>query len=281
MVRIGLISDTHMPQRFKAFPAGIFDLFADVDIILHAGDVGELWVLDELSRIAPVVAVHGNDETPEAENALPYLQTLSIAGHRIVVTHAHYPDRAIELASRTDNWHPHFQRRAEFGRQHQASIVIYGHLHIPMHLEYEGIHLVNPGAIASGNPWTRQLIQTVAILVLEDREPAQVTHFDVNTQAVHHPIFDPAGFAATAHHYSELILEDDLFAVREWLWLSLRPTDDIVLASILKLAHQRWSGETQKKISVRELAMAFQSVSLDPESLHLLAQHPLFASYFE
>lgn len=280
MVRIGLISDTHMPQRFKALPAGIFDLFADVEIILHAGDVGKLWVLDQLSYIAPVVAVHGNDETPEAENALPYLQTLSIAGHRVVVTHAHYPDRIEELASRTDTWQPHFQRRAEFGRQHQAEIVIYGHLHIPMHLQYEGILLVNPGAIASGNPWTRQLIQTVAVMMLEDGQPAQVTHYDVNTQAVHHPVFDPTGFAATDKHYSTVILEDDLYAVREWLWSSLCPTDDAVLASILKLAHQRWSGETRMKMSVRELAMAFQSASLAPEALRLLAQHPLFASYF-
>ncbi len=281
MTRIGLISDTHMPQRFKALPAGIFDLFADVDIILHAGDVGKLWVLDQLSRIAPVVAVHGNDETNEAENALPYLQTLSIAGHRVVITHAHYPDRTEELASRTDNWQPHFQRRAEFGRQHQAEIVIYGHSHIPMRLEYEGILLVNPGAIASGNPWKRQIIQTVAIMVLDNSQPAQVTHYDVNTKAIHHPIFDPAGFAATANHYSEIILEDDLYAVREWLWSSLCPIDDAVLATILKLAHQRWDGETRVKISVSELAMAFQSASLAPEALHLLAQHPLFAGYFE
>lgn len=166
-MKLGLISDTHMPDRWKALPERVFELFADVDLILHAGDVGELWLLDQLSECAPVVAVHGNDETPGAESALPYLQTISVAGHRIVLTHAHYPIRAEEIASRTNPWKPIFERRANFAKEHGASICIFGHTHIPMDLEYQGIRLINPGAIASGNPWTKQLIQTVAILTLE------------------------------------------------------------------------------------------------------------------
>jgi putative phosphoesterase len=59
VARIGLISDTHMPQRCAALPDAVFDALKGVDLILHAGDVGELWVLDHLSTIAPVVAVHG------------------------------------------------------------------------------------------------------------------------------------------------------------------------------------------------------------------------------
>ena len=65
MMRIGLISDTHMPERWPRLPSCIFSLFDGVDLILHAGDVGELWVLDELSLIAPVIAVHGNDDTEQ------------------------------------------------------------------------------------------------------------------------------------------------------------------------------------------------------------------------
>ena len=56
-------------QTGEALPASLLDIFAGVDLILHAGDIGELWVLDELSHIAPVVAVHGNDETAEATEA--------------------------------------------------------------------------------------------------------------------------------------------------------------------------------------------------------------------
>lgn len=277
--RIGLISDTHMPQRFKALPSGVFDLFADVDLILHAGDVGQLWVLDELSRIAPVIAVHGNDETAEATAALPYLQTLSIAGHRLVMTHAHYPDRAEELASRTNEWEPHLNRRVGFARQHGASIILYGHLHIPMLMERDGVLLINPGAIASGNPWTRQTQQTVAVMTLSAGEPPQVTHYDVNTLEVHTPIFDPAGFDPNFVHYNEIILEPDLYDAREWLWLTVRLTHDAVLDCILNTAHLRWNRQRTDKISAREMAEAFIAAGLPPETLALLREHPLFAPY--
>ena len=42
---IGLVSDTHMPQRLAALPVNLFTVLAGVDLLLHAGDVGELWVL--------------------------------------------------------------------------------------------------------------------------------------------------------------------------------------------------------------------------------------------
>jgi hypothetical protein len=71
VARIGLISDTHMPARCADLPAAVFDVLRSVDVVLHAGDVGELWVLDQLSAIAPVIAVHGNDETAEAQRELP------------------------------------------------------------------------------------------------------------------------------------------------------------------------------------------------------------------
>jgi hypothetical protein len=84
---VGLISDTHAPDRCKELPKAIFEALAGVDLILHAGDIGELWVLDQLSAIASVNAVHGNDETDEATAALPYWQTVVVAGHRLVITH--------------------------------------------------------------------------------------------------------------------------------------------------------------------------------------------------
>ncbi|MBC8099801.1 MAG: metallophosphoesterase family protein [Armatimonadetes bacterium] len=279
MTRIGLISDTHMPQRFKALPSGVFDLLNGVDCILHAGDVGELWVLDQLSRLAPVIAVHGNDETSEATAALPYLQTLCIAGHRVVITHAHYPDRADELASRTNDWQPHVDRRVNFAQQHGASIIIYGHFHIPMLLERQGILLVNPGAIASGNPWTRQTIQTIAIMSLQAGKTPDITHYDVKTLKIHKPMFDPAGFEPTFKNYNEIILESDVYEVREWLWSSLCSTHKGVLDCILALGHLRWEGHRTDKISAQELATALLAAHLPQATMQLLRDHPLFALY--
>src|SRR5262245_1829640 len=103
--RIGLVSDTHMPDRCVALPGALFDALKGVDLLLHAGDVGELWVLDQLSVLAPVVAVHGNDDTADAQRELPYQQIIAVARQRIVLTHAHFPDRAQELESRrADAW---------------------------------------------------------------------------------------------------------------------------------------------------------------------------------
>jgi len=265
-LRIGLISDTHMPERWKQIPAAVFKLFDGVDLILHAGDVGKLWVLDELSRIAPVAAVHGNDETAEATAALPYLQTIVAAGHRIVLTHAHYPVRAEELASRTNPWEPKLQRRATFAREHGAEIIVFGHLHIPMMLAYENILLVNPGGIAAGNPWSKQLIQTVAVMTVEAGQAPQIIHYDLNTLDVHQPIFDAAGFAATERHYNQLIAEPELFAQREWIWSELRPlAPEGVVNVLLELADECWNGK-RERFSAKDMVEALRAAKLPVEA---------------
>ena len=153
-------------------------MLAGVDVVLHAGDLGELRVLDELSRVAPAVAVHGNDDTPEAQRELPYQQLLTLAGQRIVLSHTHHPDREQELASRReDAWGPKLSRWAGFGRRAGAGIVVWGHTHIPLAVWHEGIFLVNPGALASGGYVTRQTRRTVALLFLRRRtgSPASPT----------------------------------------------------------------------------------------------------------
>ena len=70
--KIGVISDTHIPIRAKQVPEKVKELFKDVDLILHAGDLVEPSVIEELKQIAPVVAVKGNmdqfqEELPEKE----------------------------------------------------------------------------------------------------------------------------------------------------------------------------------------------------------------------
>lgn len=274
----GIISDTHMPDRWAALPDRVFHIFAEVDLIIHAGDVGELWVLDQLSQSAPVVAVHGNDETAEAEAALPYLQTLSIAGHRIVVTHAHYPDRAEEIASRTNPWQPKFDRRATFAKAHGASICIFGHTHIPMVQQHQGIYLYNSGAIASGNPWTRQTIQTVALLTLTPNTEPEIEHIDLATGEQHTPFFDTAGFMETATHYNQVIFQDHFMPHREFIWHELRPIDlEAVHASLLSICHEVWAGKrdivTTEALVDRFLALNNKQVTAK------LAEHSYFSQY--
>lgn len=70
-MRIGVISDTHVPVRARVLPGAVFEVLAGVDLILHAGDLVTLDVLDELAAIAPVMAVHGNVDRPEVIERLP------------------------------------------------------------------------------------------------------------------------------------------------------------------------------------------------------------------
>src|SRR3990170_7133301 len=62
-MRIGLVSDTHIPAPVKELPvAELTEAFRGVDLILHGGDIYSLSVLDDLERIAPVLAARGDDD---------------------------------------------------------------------------------------------------------------------------------------------------------------------------------------------------------------------------
>lgn len=202
---LGLISDTHMPKRWPSLPAAVFEALRGVDLVLHAGDVGELWVLDELSAIAPVVAVHGNDETDEARRALPYQQVIAVGGRRLLLCHSHFPDRAAEKASRVgDDWQSKLDRYAAQARQAGATVYVLGHLHIPFVVEHDGVWLINPGAIASSTFLARQTRQTVARLTLRDDGRPFVVHIDLaQPEQPYVPAIDwQAGFSAAAGQYS-------------------------------------------------------------------------------
>jgi len=61
-MRIGLISDTHIPEACEHLPSRVFEVFRGVDLVMHAGDVYVNRVLDELAEIAPVIAALGNGD---------------------------------------------------------------------------------------------------------------------------------------------------------------------------------------------------------------------------
>lgn len=213
MTEIGLISDTHLPDRCPALPAAVFTALRGVDVVLHAGDVGELRVLDELSAIAPVVAVHGNDDTAEAQHDLPYRQLVVASDLRLLLYHGHELDRERELANRRDDaWPPKLTRRATLGQQAGARVVVFGHTHIPMAWEIDGVLLVNPGAIASPNYATRQSRQTVARLTVGPDGAVSVVHRDLAAPEVPYaPAIDwAAGFKVAHDQVTASILDPTL-----------------------------------------------------------------------
>lgn len=251
IARVGLISDTHMPERCLALPETLAGVFDDVDLILHAGDVGELWVLDQLSQLAPVVAVQGNDETADAQRELPYQGLLTVAGLRILLWHSHYPDRVDEMNSRlSDEMLPKLARSVDRGRRAGANVVVFGHWHIPLVYEQEGVTVINPGAIASGNAIVRQLHQTVARLDVYADGGFAVTHVDLaNPHSPFVPNIDfDAGFRAALSQFAASILTPELEAaipaLRSYLYQQLPPASRIQLIAVLnRIAHRCWSGE--------------------------------------
>ena len=266
VARVGLISDTHMPERCAAFPASIFDVLQGVDLLLHAGDLGELWVLDHLSAIAPVVAVHGNDETQGAQRALPYQQLISVAQQRILLWHSHYPDPAEDKANRGGPWHRMLTRQAERGQKLGANVVVFGHTHVPLTHQYNGILLINPGALASGSLFTRQDHQTVALLFICNDGELHVAHIDL---ALPDQPFVPsidwdAGIEPAIDQFQSSIVEQDLLESIGELGKQTYSDLEALKGAILPLCHPCWTGEERHITRVELLGAVESSTDIAP-----------------
>jgi uncharacterized protein len=245
--RVALIGDTHIPQRCLALPPLLFDLFAGADLVLHTGDVGELWVLEQLSRIAPVVAVHGNDDSRDAQRELPYQQVVTVAGVRILLWHSHYPDRIDEMESRRDDQIiAKLERSVARARRAGAQVALFGHWHIPLVYRADGVTVVNPGALAPGNAVTRLLRQTVAWLFVRDDGMPFVCHIDLaQPDRPFIPRIDwPAGFKVAHRMFNESILAPDLADQMDGLNRVIELVGyDFGLPPLLRVAHRCWAGE--------------------------------------
>ncbi len=136
---IGLISDTHIPLRAKAIPQAVFACFESVDYIIHAGDLVEFSVVDELERLAPVLAVHGNMDGPQISGALPKLNSLKMFDWKIGVIHD--PGTMYGM-----------NKMREIVNQNLFNVLVYGHTHMPK-IKLEGKTLyINPGSPTNPEP---------------------------------------------------------------------------------------------------------------------------------
>jgi putative phosphoesterase len=145
---VGVIADTHVPQRLKCLPPGIAKVFDGVALILHVGDINSRCVLDELGRIAPVAAVAGN---ADLWLDLPRSRIVQVEGCRIGLTHGHGGWRRYFLDKFRDKLgHYDLARYLRYASEafRDVDVVISGHTHRP-HLAYVGkVLLFNPGAVA-------------------------------------------------------------------------------------------------------------------------------------
>ena len=142
---LGLISDTHGMMRPEALRA-----LQGVELILHAGDVGQSRVLDALRAIAPVYAVSGNVDGPGS--GLRTAVDLVLDGLRVHVSHGH------ELGSPTPDG---------LAARYQADVIVYGHTHRALVTHVGPALVVNPGAAGAAR---FDLKPSVGLLTLPARE---------------------------------------------------------------------------------------------------------------
>jgi uncharacterized protein len=157
-VRIAVLADTHAPRRWTACPAEVARNLEHVDLILHAGDVCRAWVLEELREFARVLAVLGNNDTPDvAAWGAPETLTVELDGLRVGMIHDAGPARGRDGRMRR--------------RFPGADLVVFGHSHIPLDRGGgDGPRLLNPG---SPTDRRRQPRGTMGLLQVEDGELVQ------------------------------------------------------------------------------------------------------------
>ena len=146
-----VIADTHLPRRASALPEGLIPHLERADLILHAGDLMDSTLLDELAAYAPVRAVRGNLDPPEAK--LPETLQFEFGGVRIAMTH--------------DSGRKRGRRNRMRQRFPGARVVVFGHSHIPWLEDEEGLLMLNPG---SPTDRRRQPEHTFALLWAENAE---------------------------------------------------------------------------------------------------------------
>ncbi len=146
-----VIADTHIPRRARALPEGLIPHLHRAHLILHAGDLMDPMLLEELATYAPTRAVYGNLDPPEA--GLPETLEFEFGGVRLAVIHDSGPKRG---------------RRSRMRRRFpEARIVVFGHSHIPWLADEDGLLLLNPG---SPTDRRRHPEHTFALLRAEDGE---------------------------------------------------------------------------------------------------------------
>ena len=130
---LAIIADTHLPRGTRRLPNACIARLKEADLIVHAGDLSTLTVLEELRSYGEVIAVHGNVDDREVRATLPQAATFDAAGVTVAVVHDAGP-----RGGRLNRLRRRFP---------DAGAVIFGHSHIPLHERTpDGFQIFNPGS---------------------------------------------------------------------------------------------------------------------------------------
>ena len=148
-----ILSDTHHLLRPEVMPH-----LRGVDGILHAGDIGDIRILDTLRTLAPTIAIRGNIDTSGATAALPAIEARELAGQLVYMLHS-LSDLDLNPQAAT------------------IAVVISGHTHQPQIETRNGVLFLNPG---SCGPRRFSLPVTMAMLTLEPGVAPHASLIDLN-----------------------------------------------------------------------------------------------------
>ncbi|MDD4979959.1 MAG: metallophosphoesterase family protein [Candidatus Omnitrophica bacterium] len=134
-MKIGVIADTHIPDRAKDIPEAILHAFRGVDMVIHAGDLVDLSVLDQLRTVCKnVKAVWGNMDPYEVRKVLPEKEIVQAGNYKIGVMHGYGPpNQLIELME-------------GIFKNEGVDLVIFGHSHSATNENKGGVIYFNPGS---------------------------------------------------------------------------------------------------------------------------------------
>ncbi|MGM9931863.1 metallophosphoesterase family protein [Pradoshia sp.] len=133
-MKIIALSDTHMPRMAKSLPGRLVEELKDADYILHAGDWQTMDVYEELKKFAPVDGVCGNVDSGELVGKFGLQKVRTFEDFRIGIVHGHGKKGTTE------------QRALAAFADEEVDLILFGHSHIPLLKEVNGILLLNPGS---------------------------------------------------------------------------------------------------------------------------------------
>ena len=139
-MRIGLVSDTHIPDVAEVIPDKLAEVFQGVDLILHAGDIYIPSVLDNLEQIAPVLAARGDDDYGSTliDQRVKERHILELEGKTLWLIH--------ERPSHQSWLPPWWQSRLSPEQDKKPEIVVFGHEHRTVIQHLDGTLFVSPGS---------------------------------------------------------------------------------------------------------------------------------------
>ncbi len=161
-MKIGVLSDTHLRTPDQSLEFILDIVFAETEMILHAGDIVSAKVLSRLEE-SGVIAVCGNMDDYEVAGSLPQSRIIDAAGKRIGLIHGWGSKEGLE-------WR--IVRRFEDPR---PDVIVYGHSHVPFWDRVDGVLMFNPGSAATGG---YRATGTVGLIEI-DGEKIEAKHISV------------------------------------------------------------------------------------------------------